>query len=101
MWLTIRSIRSAGLFGMRPPARLSLPAWICSRCTKKSRTWQSVGCTVTSTRSNTAKPTGLVSIAASAARAEASVPRFSSMKRRSVPAPAARRRNTSRSYSDV
>ena len=34
--------------------------------TIESRTWQSVGCTVISTRSNTAKPTGLVSIARSA-----------------------------------
>ena len=56
---------------------------------------------MSSTRSKTAKPTGLVSIAASAWRAVAGVPRSSSMNSRSLPAPAARRRNTSRSYIEV
>ena len=68
MWLTMRSIRSAGLVGMRALARPSAldEAWFCRRLAKKSRTWQSVGWTVTRTRSKTTKPTGLVSIVSSA-----------------------------------
>ena len=81
MWLTMRSIRSAGLVGRRsgPPRpaarrspRPSAPWTICvRRAAKYSRTWQSVGCTLSSTRSNTAKPTGLVSIDSSACLVEA------------------------------
>ena len=68
---------------------------------KNSRTWQSVGCTVSSTRSNSAKPTGLVSMASSAARAVLSVPWLSSRNINALPSPAARRRNTSMSYHEV
>jgi hypothetical protein len=79
MWLVMRSIRSAGLVGSRAAPRWSCPVGHAgSRWAKKSRTAQSVGCTVSSTRSNTAKPTGLVSIESSALRAEASVPCVSS-----------------------
>ena len=60
-----------------------------------------VGCTVMSTRSKTAKPTGLVSMDARAWRAERAVPGLSPAARASVPAPAARRRKTSRSYQEV
>ena len=111
MWLTIRSIKSAGLVGRRkaPPRtsgrgslRRSRPAsgtcTICiRRVAKNSRTTQSVGCTVSSTRSKTAKPTGLVSIASSACLAVESVPRSSSTNIALLPAPAARRRKTSMS----
>ena len=71
MWLTMRSIRSAGLVGSRARGRAPSPPTACCarRCAKKSRTAQSAGCTVSSTRSNTAKPTGLVSIDGQRARA--------------------------------
>ena len=80
-----------------PPASLAAAAG----CAKNSRTMQSVGCTVSSTRSKTAKPTGLVSIAAERVlrgrqRAAALVD-----EQRAAAAPAARRRNTSRSYHEV
>ena len=42
--------------------RRSPSSGCCRRLAKNSRTWQSVGCTVSRTRSKTAKPTGLVSI---------------------------------------
>ena len=99
MWFTMRSMRSGVLVGRRTPMRESGPAAMAARRVAKcSRTAQSAGCTVSSTRSKTAKPTGLVSMPRSALRALAMVPRASSTKSASVPAPAARRRNTSRSY---
>ena len=99
MWFTMRSIRSALLVGSRTPTRDSGPAAMAaSRAAKCSRTAQSAGCTVTSTRSKIAKPTGLVSMPCSALRALARVPRESSTNRFSVPAPGARRRNTITSY---
>ncbi len=102
MWLTMRSIRSAGFGGSRSVARDStLRVCCCSRLAKNSRTMQSVGCTVSSTRSNNAKPTGLVSIASSASLALDSVPLCSPRNSPRLPAPAARRRKTSMSYHDV
>jgi len=100
MWLTMRSIRSAALGGNRL-APLPVTVICASFVAKKSRTRQSAGCTVSSTRSNTAKPTGLVSMAASAWRAVATVPCSSSRNRPLLPGAAARRRNTSRSYHEV
>ena len=49
---------------MRALARPSAvdEVWFWRRLAKNSRTWQSVGWTVTRTRSKTTKPTGLVSI---------------------------------------
>ena len=99
MKLTIRSIRSAGLVGMRAPPRPSpLATWLFSRCAKNSRTWQSVGWTLSKMRSKTTKPTGLVSIIVIALCLPAAVGPSAST---ASIAPAACRRKTSRSYADV
>ena len=97
----MRSIRSAGLVGMRALARPSAvdAVWCCSRLAKNSRTWQSVGWTVSRTRSKTTKPTGLVSIIGD--RVLRPLPTAARRSSIAATAPAARRRNTSMSYADV
>ncbi|MNQ32789.1 hypothetical protein D3C85_462040 [compost metagenome] len=106
----MRSIRSAGLAGRRAEVartssagvpRSSDEAAASSRAAKASRTVPSSGCTDSSTRSNTAKPTGRVSMR----RSTGGPPRDGRWggegSALSWPLPVARRRNTSTSYSEV
>ena len=101
MWLTMRSIRSAGLAGMRAPARPSAvdEVWFCSRLAKNSRTWQSVGMDgqQDAVEGDEADRAGVDHVDRVLAALATAAPSSSI----AATALAARRRKTSRSYADV
>jgi hypothetical protein len=100
MWLTMRSIRSAGLPAGAPLQDIGLASPMAALLLMSR--WRKLahlavgGCTVSSTRSNTAKPTGLVSMRR---QRRACGPWCPCCHRNiaALPSPAASRRNTSTS----
>ncbi len=72
-----------------------------SRATNVSRTVHPAGCTDSSTRSNTTKPTGVVSMRGSSAPDDGAGSCDASRRTVGAPPGAASRRNTSKSYCEV